>query len=727
MEHSVILMLLALQTAGVACTPAELCRTLEAAVAANQALARAASRYRAVVETESATLNRWEGRVEGAAILEQASSTVRWSPDGRFQQHIGGWRSSTNAVPLTRMAILRIGWLVPTTSGERLMILSRSGPVQNGVEMPASSPALRIVVHPLAADRASFYRFSGGAEVLRTIDGTARRVLAIEVTPAVAGATAELRFKGEMDLDPETHALVRLFGHVTGMKPRRSGPLSLVLSAEPAVTMVELVNQRLPDGSWVPSVQRFEIESISKRTWGFGAALRVISRFHDAEPLPGSQAGGAGGGAGIGDSLSSAPRDSLRRFRGWRAPAGRMTDAVTADDFARFRGARIRSDGRPVVTVQGYFPGEFLRLNKVEGVYTGVSLLARLRDAAPGLAFHVTGGYAWHEKTFRGRGGVGWRRGPWSLEAGGGRILDVTNKFRNQFDNPVLGALVGRDNWDYLDRVGGGLFLTRRLGGSGSVARLDVAALEDRALTRQMTKSLAGWRLRENRGITGGTYFRTRALLELNPEVSPVFAKDGIGFRGEVERAGGDLDYTRVEAHVVGRASLRRVTFLARLHAGAVFADVPPPQQLFEIGGPAGLSGYDYKEFAGDRAMLFRTRITYALPMLDTRRRLTSGATRPALAPAISIGFSAGIADVRTPGGAASVAKLGLKRNDKTGALVTDPLSGLPLPASVASGKMHPSVDVRLGFFGDALAVGFARGLERGRKTLFIFAFGRQF
>ena len=222
-------------------------------------------------------------------------------------------------------------------------------------------------------------------------------------------------------------------------------------------------------------------------------------------------------------------------------------------------------------------------------------------------------------------------------------------------------------------------------------------------------KSLSGSRLRDNRGIWEGSYFRTRALLDWNPEVSPGFARNGIGFRGEVEHAGGELDYTRVEARVVSRASVNRVSLVTRLHAGAVFANRPPPQQLFEMGGPAGLPGYNYKEFAGDRAMLFRTRVTYALPLLDTRRQLRSRATLPALAPAISIGFNAAIADVRTAGGAAAVAGLGA------------------VPASVAGGTVHPSIDVRLGIFGDALGVGLARALEPGRKAQFIFAFGRQF
>jgi hypothetical protein len=84
-----------------------------------------------------------------------------------------------------------------------------------------------------------------------------------------------------------------------------------------------------------------------------------------------------------------------------------MTRRTSRDDLDRFRGARSLLTGPPVLTLQGYLPGEFLRINKVEGVFTGASVLLRLRDAAPGLALHATGGYAWHEETFRGRAGCG--------------------------------------------------------------------------------------------------------------------------------------------------------------------------------------------------------------------------------------------------------------------------------------------------------------------------------
>lgn len=711
-----IAILLALQTAG-ACAAGELCRTLEAAALVNQVVAGPARGYRAVVETESATLSHVEGRVEGASILEQVSSTVHWSSDGSLVQHLAGWRSSTNAVPLTRLAVLRIGWLVPITGGERLTVLLRSGPARGGKEQLGPGD-LSVVIHPLASDRESFYRFTGGTEARRSIDGIERRVIVVEVTPVAAVSAAAGLFQGEMNLDPETHGLVRLYGRFLVAGRPGGGMPSLDKLSRQETTLVDLVNQQLPDGSWVPRVQRFEIESVSSRTWGYGSALRIISRFHEVTPQ-------AGGGSGF--TLSSAPGDSLRRFEGWRASFGSMTEAVSRDDFGKYRRLRLQPSGPPVLTFQGYLPGEFVRINKVEGIFTGASLLLRLRDALPGVGFLLSGGYAWHEKTVRGRAGVGLRAGSWTLEAGAARSLEATNKFRDQFDNPVLSALAGRDNWDYLERRGGGIYLTRLLDWRGSVIRLDAAGISDRAVTRHMTRSLAGWRLRDNRGIMEGSYFRTRALLEWNPEVSPVFAKDGVGFRGEVEHAGGDLDYTRVETRLVGRTSFGRVTLLARLHAGAVFADHPPPQQLFEIGGPAGLPGYEYKEFAGDRAALFRTRISYALPMLDTRSRGRNGGTLPALAPALSIGFSAGVADVRTAGGAAAVAALGVKRDDKTGELVINPVTGQPFPAAVAGGKLHPSLDIRLGLFGDALAVGFARALEQGRANKFIFAFGRQF
>ena len=313
------------------------------------------------------------------------------------------------------------------------------------------------------------------------------------------------------------------------------------------------------------------------------------------------------------------------------------------------------------------------------------------------------------------------------LEAGVARSLDVTNDFRDQFDNPNLSALVGRDPWDYVDRRGWGVAAARSLDRRGSMARVELAYVEDRAVSRHLDKALLGRLLRDNRNIAEGSYLRTRFLLDWNPAVSPVVARDGVGFRGEVEQAGGDLEYTRIEGRLVLRKSLRPLFLMARLHAGALLADNPPPQQLFELGGPAGFPGFEYKEFAGNRALLFRTRVTYPLPFLDTPVRIGSGIILPALAPAISVGLQSGLADARSAPARAAVASLGIRRDDNTREIITDPSTGAALPASVPTSRLKTSLDIRIGVFGDALGVGLARALTRGRKTTFFVAIGRQF
>ena len=720
--------LLALQTAATApCAAPAPCRVLVAAAAANQAAMFAPGGYRAVVETETSTLGRREGRISGATLIEQTSSRARWSSDGGFEQHVVGSRSFPNAIPLSRLAFLRIGWIMPTMAGERLQLIARSGPGQTDFAASLRGGlAPEIIVHPLASDREKYYRFEGGSEPVARIGAVGNLlVIAVTVIPRPGLTEEQTLFEGEMDLDPSTHALVRLFGRFRVVGPARRGGF---FNFEPSATLVDLENQRLPNGAWVPLVQRFEIQTASSRASGYGAARRVISRFHDAEPLPSTGVPVAIAASTSGYVVTSAPTDSLRGFRAWHARAGAATAAVSESDFSRWRPDPLQPTGRPFVAFQGYQQGEFLRFNRVEGVYTGLSLMLRLRDAAPGLTLPVTGGYAWSEHRARGAGGAVWERNAWRLEAGAGRLLEVTNKFRNQFDHPAFGAVVGRDPWDYVERELAGAAVVRSLeAGGGSIVRLEVARVSDDSVERHMAHGLSGALLRINRNIAPGTYWRAKGLLDWNPDVSPLFAHDGVGFRGEIETGSGDLDYTRVEGRVVLRKSLAPVFFIARLHAGAVFATDPPPQQLFELGGPAGLPGYDYKEFAGDRAALFRVRMTYPLPLLSLPIRIGSGVTLPSLAPAISVGFQGGFTDANTAGGLAAIRALGDKYDDKTGELVTDPVTGAPLPAAVATDRIRSSVDIRIGIFGDALAVGLARALESGRKTRFVLAFGRQF
>jgi hypothetical protein len=682
--------------------------------------------YTALIETETATLARREGRIEGASFLEQTSSLARWTSDGVFEQHVTGTRSFPNAIPMSRLAFLRIGWVAPTLAGERLQVINRTGLRETDFDQTLVGPyAPEIVVHPLASDRDRFYQYTGGEIVQRMVDGVARRVIAVEVVPVRELDREETLFEGEMDLDPESHALVRLFGRMIVVGRAKGGFLHFDLS--PTVTMVDLLNQRLSDGRWVPLAQRFEIQAPSSTVVGHGSVRRVISRFYDVKPIARPQGMLAVAASTSGYVITSAPRDSLRSYQGWLRGAGRATESVSDEDFVRFRPEKLRETGPPTFAIAGFHRGDFVRINRIEGLFTGLSVMARLRDKAPGMYFRATGGYAWSEKTFRGGVGIGREMRRWNVEGSAARTLEVTNEFRNQFDNPSLAGLFGKDSWDYVDRLSGGIVATRAIRDvSGSSVRFEAARVSDRSATRHLSKPLFGGRFRENRNLTEGSYWRTRAVLDWNPDVSPLFAQDGIGFKAEVENGNGELDYTRVEGRVVARKSFKQVFFIAKLHAAALFSDVPPPQQLLEMGGGVGLPGYEYKEFAGNRAALFRMRVTYPLPFLDLPLRIGSGITLPSIAPALSIGYQTGFAKATTPAVEAAVRALGDFQN-KDGTVALDPETQEPIPASTPIDRAVGSVDIRIGFFGDALAVGFARAIQRGRKTRFIFAFGRQF
>jgi hypothetical protein len=717
--------LLLLQAAAApACSSDPLCRLLQDAAAVNRRAMQSAGGYRASIETESATLGRRENRMEGISLLEQRSGTARWSTDIGFDYHLIGSRSFPNEIPLSRLAFLRIGWVTPTLAASPLQVITRSGRVTHA-ETRGAALAPVLVIHPLGEERERYYRYEGGQSVRRQLADSEREVLAIEVIPREDISGEHTLFEGELELDPQTHALVRLFGRFRSIgRPKHF--LSLP-HFDPAATRVDLLNQRLPNGMWVPLMQRYEIQTASSLTAGYGGTRRVISRFANVQAIPAGRAE-VGATATLGYGFTSAPHDSLRGFRRWQLPAGEASTSVAGADFIRYYPGRLLSTGKPIALLQGIRKGEFVRYNRIEGAFTGLAGTLRLRDAAPGLFLHGTGGYAWKEKTVRGGGDVGWESRGWTVSAGVARSLEVTNKFRNQFDNPMLAALAGRDNWDYVERRKGQLSLTRVVAAArGGILQLEAARVEDVEVFRHLEHALVGKRLRLNRGMTPGSYWRGIAVFDWNPAVSPIFSHDGIGFRGEVETASGDLDYTRLEGRLVLRKSTRRVALLARLHGGAVLGDSPPPQQLFELGDPSGLPGYGYKEFAGTRAALFRTRLTVPLGLFDRPWAVSSGFILPAFSPAISLGFQSGIANAPTAAGLAAVRALGDKYDDKTGALLVDPVTGAPLPAAVAGNKLHSSVDVRIGLFGDALAVGIARGLEKGRKMKFIFGFGRQF
>ena len=87
----------------------------------------------------------------------------------------------------------------------------------------------------------------------------------------------------------------------------------------------------------------------------------------------------------------------------------------------------------------------------------------------------------------------------------------------------TLSALLGSvDDFDYVDRSSAAAFVSRTLGvNRRSLFRLEIGPARDAAVQQNISQGLfveKGGGFRPNRGIREGSYFRTVASLELNPE-----------------------------------------------------------------------------------------------------------------------------------------------------------------------------------------------------------------
>src|SRR5690606_33281932 len=139
---------------------------------------------------------------------------------------------------------------------------------------------------------------------------------------------------------------------------------------------------------------------------------------------------------------------------------------------------------------------------------------------------------------------------------------------------------------------------------------------------RVLRGPFGGDTLRPNRPIDPGRYGLARLTLEHGRSVHIGSLRPGLGAALTLEQAAGDLVWRRLEGRLHLRAMHGPWTFAARLDAGIVDGDPPPLQTLYEIGTATTLPGYDYKEFAGDRAALVRGMVRYDPGILDTPIRL---------------------------------------------------------------------------------------------------------
>ena len=391
--------------------------------------------------------------------------------------------------------------------------------------------------------------------------------------------------------------------------------------------------------------------------------------------------------------LTFAPADSIDRFAGWTRDLGELTGTARADDFVDVAPDAWRPTGRPLVRLRFQEASDLVHYNRIEGAYTGLGVEAKLRDAAPGIVVRGNLGWAWAERTTRGRASVERQTGRLWPIARVSRSLDLTNDFREPFDSgSTLGALFSIDDYDYVDRhlavAGFTWFLTRR---RDARVRLEAGVGSDRyAFVHKTRGPLApgdsGFRF--NRGVDAGRYRTATIKIEVHPEVNGAFVRPGIGVVLQGQAASGDLAWQRAELRLVGRrafgpCSVRSAAGRGRPHgrldsaAATVRARRKPESAGIRLQGICGQPGSGASR-AGD----------VSVPTLAGAA--TPGRwVLPGVAPTISFGAQSGWADATNDAARSAIARLGTVGDSRAG--IPDRRSGR---AGVAAYRRHQdSVD----------------------------------
>ena len=193
-----------------------------------------------------------------------------------------------------------------------------------------------------------------------------------------------------------------------------------------------------------------------------------------------------------------------------------------------------------------------------------------------------------------------------------------------------------------------------------------------------------------------------------------------VGASLEYLRADGGLNFQRVELTVNARVNPGRWTFATRLDAGAVLGNVPP-QQLFELGRDQNLPGYDYKEFAGDQAVVLRGLAMIRSDLFKAPIHLSGRLWLPAPAPALAVSLQSGWTGASNDIARAAILRLGARN-------LTDPGSlALTMPASTITGNARTSVAAGIRFFGGSVGLMMARPLDHTAPWKFQLDLGQAF
>jgi hypothetical protein len=661
------------------------------------------------------------GGRERTVQLEQIASDVRWRAPDRYDQRVIGYREQSVGVTFSLMSFFG-GWTVPTLYGNRLQLGVTSATAPSST---IGARARSIAIHPLATNRDIYYTFSGGDTVV-TLVSNGRRIplVVVHVTPRANPPGDAILFYGDMYLDADWKQIVRMRGRLVEV---RNGKVTIKAGSRlPGVSgasFVELVNSEVNGEYWLPAFQRTEIQARVAFFGDFRTIVRIVSRFSDYRPNDSTWTGPEAP-PGVRHNLSFASASSQQRFNDWQNPIGAASRDVYYGEFNDLAPEEWRTvENRRRLRFRPRTLAEVFRFNRIEGVFTGVTAERETGDSATSFLAHGSVGWAWSEKTARGVVDFQRRNARTTLGLRGERTLANTNDFQLPFSwGATLSALFGStDDFDYLDRTSAIASITHFLGEKGrSSIRLESGPAGDAAVSQNISQGLfvaKGSGFRPNRGIREGSYFRSGFALDVNPDVSGLFVDRGIGARVQYERADGHLRWQRLELRTAARREIGPFQLYARGDAGTLFGAVVP-QALFELGGAEGLSAYGYKEFAGDRAALGRAVLGYTFPFLRAPIHLPSQLIVPGIAPGVAAGIHAGWTDISNAAAQQAILELGTK---------TDPVTGLPVPVSRATGGVRASAEFLLTFFNGALSAGVTRVIDTHGSWKFTARMGQGF
>lgn len=690
------------------------------AVVANHAPPPAFRGYRAHVETEMSLLMRDTLGRERAAQIEQVASSVKWTRGSEYGMHVVGYRAQTLGPSISTLSFLS-AWTEPSLYGERILLGVQLIGDKKKPAIPTASNDVLVAIHPFAADRNQYYRFSGGdtVTVLRS-PGRVIPIVRVHVTPHLSGSTRFAAFRGEIDLDATRQQIVRMRGEfvVLGKRPRGKSLLERIPGLV-AVAYSEFVNAEVDQRYWLPAFQRTELQTSLAILGRDRAVMRIVSKFSDYSVDDTSAAVlAADDSSHIARHTTWASSDSVSHFDGWSTTLGAATTETKADDFDDLEPDAWKKTGATRVEVIPTNWDNVVRYNRVEGLFTGAEVNVRMRSALPGFGYGGTIGWAWTERTARGALHVSLERGPNTYALGVQRSLASTNDWvlpgEGKSDG-INGAVASFDDFDYIDRRTALATVAHIVGSiDHAIVTVRAGAGSDRREIARLTSGLiGGGEFRPNRGSDPGSYALGEVDADLHPSASEEFVQPGFGARVHYETGQGGLSWQRAELGLTGREYWGPVAVSLRFDGGAVTGASIPPQALFELGGSSVLPGYGYKQFAGDRAMLFRSYVSYTLPLLRAPHRIWRTVFIPGLGPGFGMGFQGGWTQISGEAARSSVLRLGM--------------SGDGAPLSVATDGVRATFGFGATFFSGTFHLGVARPIDRGGRWKLAIGFGPSF